>query len=591
MTTGTLIPALIYQGYTSNGSLNAFGTLATYAAGSTTPLATFQDPGLTQPNLNPVQLNAIGQANIWLTPGLGYKFIEFDQLGNQCGYQDQVNASGVGITSNVVPGLNNTFNIGSPAFTWANGYFGTAVYIGGISVFPQPIAAEIAANGPTGGVINKQYPVGHPWRYGAVDDGTTNCNVALQNWINVGQQGIKLLFEPVLCGGFYLITTALSITVGVNIQGGGWERSALLCVGCDGFQIAAGVAQVIMQNFRINQAVRYQTPGGVVTPNSFAAIRNLGFTGTQNTEHLYRDLFIDGFGTYIVGGGLDFSLIDNCQGYFGLNGIICTGLAANVVVRGGIYQCGNLSPTPDMLALQPVGVQFGSGAAGDATQGCTVQGAIVTGFFADVFLLGANFCNVLDNYLDFANGYNVLSEGILGAIASCCHNIGDNYCATTANASYGIRLLNNAVTIFNDGSRIHGNVLIQYAAGASGGIRIDGTQEQNNIITDNSVQMGSFADAFITAGTGHIFSNNQWLGLGFSSTVQVLYGTNQGIVQAAPALSFTTPTSTALVTSRVTLTNGAGASAGTITNAPTAGNPTKWIPINDNGVIRNIPAW
>lgn len=41
----------------------------------------------------------------------------------------------------------------------------------------------------------------------------------------------------------------------------------------------------------------------------------------------------------------------------------------------------------------------------------------------------------------------------------------------------------------------------------------------------------------------------------------------------------------------VALADGAGASAGTITNAPAAGNPTKWIPINDNGTTRYIPAW
>lgn len=49
--------------------------------------------------------------------------------------------------------------------------------------------------------------------------------------------------------------------------------------------------------------------------------------------------------------------------------------------------------------------------------------------------------------------------------------------------------------------------------------------------------------------------------------------------------------STTLHTTTVALTNGAGAGAGTITNAPAAGNPTKWIPINDNGTTRYIPAW
>ena len=37
--------------------------------------------------------------------------------------------------------------------------------------------------------------------------------------------------------------------------------------------------------------------------------------------------------------------------------------------------------------------------------------------------------------------------------------------------------------------------------------------------------------------------------------------------------------------------NGAGASTGTLTNSPAVGNPTKWIPIDDNGTTRYIPAW
>lgn len=39
------------------------------------------------------------------------------------------------------------------------------------------------------------------------------------------------------------------------------------------------------------------------------------------------------------------------------------------------------------------------------------------------------------------------------------------------------------------------------------------------------------------------------------------------------------------------LTNGAAAAAATLLNAPVAGNPTKWIAINDNGTVRYIPAW
>lgn len=39
------------------------------------------------------------------------------------------------------------------------------------------------------------------------------------------------------------------------------------------------------------------------------------------------------------------------------------------------------------------------------------------------------------------------------------------------------------------------------------------------------------------------------------------------------------------------MTNGAAAATGTLTNAPAAGNPTKWLAVNDNGTTRYVPAW
>lgn len=46
-----------------------------------------------------------------------------------------------------------------------------------------------------------------------------------------------------------------------------------------------------------------------------------------------------------------------------------------------------------------------------------------------------------------------------------------------------------------------------------------------------------------------------------------------------------------LMRNKTAWTNGAAAAAGTLTNAPIAGNPTKWIAIDDNGTTRQIPAW
>jgi hypothetical protein len=46
-----------------------------------------------------------------------------------------------------------------------------------------------------------------------------------------------------------------------------------------------------------------------------------------------------------------------------------------------------------------------------------------------------------------------------------------------------------------------------------------------------------------------------------------------------------------LIRTNTTLTDSAAGNTATMTNAPTAGNPTKWIAIDDNGVSRKIPAW
>ncbi|MCA7976805.1 hypothetical protein LGM57_10785 [Burkholderia cepacia] len=43
--------------------------------------------------------------------------------------------------------------------------------------------------------------------------------------------------------------------------------------------------------------------------------------------------------------------------------------------------------------------------------------------------------------------------------------------------------------------------------------------------------------------------------------------------------------------SSVSLGNSAASSAATLTNAPVAGNPSKWVPIDDQGTTRYLPIW
>jgi hypothetical protein len=95
---------------------------------------------------------------------------------------------------------------------------------------------------------------------------------------------------------------------------------------------------------------------------------------------------------------------------------------------------------------------------------------------------------------------------------------------------------------------------------------------------------GGLALSVITSGT----NENLTLDAAGSGTI-TLNGIGTGAVIAGHGL--TVPGGAEFLTTNTALTNGAGVGAGTLTTAPAAGNPTKWIGINDNGTLRYVPAW
>jgi len=68
-----LTPTPKQQIFGSDGAPLVGGKIYTYAAGTTTPLATYTDSGAGTANTNPIILNSLGQANIWLSTA-AYKF-------------------------------------------------------------------------------------------------------------------------------------------------------------------------------------------------------------------------------------------------------------------------------------------------------------------------------------------------------------------------------------------------------------------------------------------------------------------------------------------------------------------------------------
>jgi|TARA_R110000787_G_scaffold139611_1_gene253251 hypothetical protein len=55
--------------------------------------------------------------------------------------------------------------------------------------------------------------------------------------------------------------------------------------------------------------------------------------------------------------------------------------------------------------------------------------------------------------------------------------------------------------------------------------------------------------------------------------------------------TLTLSTAARIITTTAALTDNAGAATGTMTNAPSAGNPAKWVEVNDNGTASYVPLW
>lgn len=91
-----------------------------------------------------------------------------------------------------------------------------------------------------------------------------------------------------------------------------------------------------------------------------------------------------------------------------------------------------------------------------------------------------------------------------------------------------------------------------------------------------------YSDANFT-GIGDISGAGSSTKIGADDTAQ------QCTIDASNGLKITGDTT--LLHTGTALANGAGALVGTLNNSPAAGNPTKWIPIDDNGTTRYVPAW
>lgn len=137
------------QFFDANGDPLVGGRVYTYAAGTTTPLATYTTSGGTTPNNNPVILDARGEADIWYSPGVSYKVVLKDADDATIWTVDNIAIAGSMATQNA-NNVNITGGTIGSGVTFNGNTTGTASNVTGVvAVANGGTGATTAANART----------------------------------------------------------------------------------------------------------------------------------------------------------------------------------------------------------------------------------------------------------------------------------------------------------------------------------------------------------------------------------------------------------------------------------------------------------
>lgn len=188
------------QFFTNSGSPLTGGLIYSYAAGTTTPLATYTSSSGNTAHPNPIVLDSAGRVNeIWVSEGLIYKFVLKDSVGVLIGTFDNINGT------YVAADLANTSN---PAL-------GDAL----VGFRQSNLAGNLT--GSVGKTVHQKFQEFVSLKdFGAVGDGSTNDTAAVQAFFN----NISSNSYNIIPAGTYLVSSlssSYSALTNVIIEGEG----------------------------------------------------------------------------------------------------------------------------------------------------------------------------------------------------------------------------------------------------------------------------------------------------------------------------------------------------------------------------------
>ena len=293
-----------------------------------------------------------------------------------------------------------------------------------------------------------------PLRYGFVGDGVADDTVALQDSLNALPVGGEMVLPH---SGNAKITAPLSITKPLTIQGRHRESQRILAVGCDGINVTAGVDGVRLRDFEIAAGTRYST-----TANTFVGVNVDGTAADNPTEHLYENVFCDGFHTAFRTRYLWSSRFEGVRTAFGLIGIDAYGKSVNNFVGAGTRL--TVEKVAGSRGVRLYGRESFTDAAVVASEGWLLGHMLTYGAEIGVDCVGVNhvylgrvvldFCQLIGlraihNGTAFANNVGLTNSyiGMDGAAGDAAVKLANTVSHTQRRAA---RIIGNEFTVYSD---------------------------------------------------------------------------------------------------------------------------------------------
>jgi hypothetical protein len=230
------------QFFSDSGVPLSGGLIYTYAAGTTTPQATYTTSTGSTAHSNPIVLNSAGRVasggEIWLTDAVSYKFVLQTSAAVTIATYDNVTGNASGVLSGIYA-----------AFAASSGSSLVGYTQGGTGASTITVQTKLRQS------INVA-------DFGAVGDGTTNDTTAIQNAINAANTngGGVVYFEA----KDYLISNTLTLYSGISLIGAGSGQYPTLAN-------VSSVNFIALNKTRILASASFPTTTpmlSVITPNS-----------------------------------------------------------------------------------------------------------------------------------------------------------------------------------------------------------------------------------------------------------------------------------------------------------------------------------